>query len=127
VTGGLTYTKAKVTGSNDPLLVGKAPNRLAKVVYQVTPTVNLGDLVLGANIVGTTDSKDSQNTSNEATLPGYTLVNVFANYKLTKDVSMNIGVANLFDTLAYSESNDGRAAARAANGRTAKVGLKYSF
>jgi outer membrane receptor protein involved in Fe transport len=127
VTGGFTYTKAKITGSNDPTLVGKTPNRLAKLVYQLTPTLNFGDLVVGANLVGTTDSKDAQNSGFEATLPGYTLVNAFVSYKLSQNVTASLGVSNLFDKIAYSESNDGRAAARASNGRTGKVGLKYAF
>ena len=49
--GGTTFTKAKQAD-------GRTPKRQAKVVYQLTPTYSIGDLLLGAGIVGTSSSKD---------------------------------------------------------------------
>ncbi|HEX5393942.1 MAG TPA: TonB-dependent receptor [Rhodocyclaceae bacterium] len=127
ITGGATISDSKVKASSNPGLVGKTPNRLSKLTYQITPTYTFGDYTVGASIVGTTASKDAQTTQFEATLPAYTLVNLFGDYRLAKDTTATVGVSNLFNTLAYTESNDGRMAARAASGRLIKVGLKYDF
>ncbi|HZX27179.1 MAG TPA: TonB-dependent receptor [Telluria sp.] len=119
--GGFTYTDAKIVGS------GLAPNRQAKLVYQLSPSYTVGDLQIGAAVVGTTKSKDAQGTPYEATLPAYTVVNLYANYSLNQDWTLNLGVYNAANALGYTESNDGRAAARALNGRSARIGLKYRF
>ena len=127
--GGVTFTDAQISSSSDAKLVGKTPKRQAKVVYQLTPTAAIGDaIVLGASIVGTSASKDDGPTGPlTITLPAYTVVNAFASYALTKNATVSLGVNNLFNELAYTESNDGRGAARAHTGRTAKATLKYTF
>ncbi|MFG6429676.1 TonB-dependent receptor [Roseateles sp. LYH14W] len=120
--GGLTYTKAKQAD-------GRAPKRQAKVVYQLTPTANIGDdLTLGVGIVGTTKSLDDGPTGPlTITLPAYTVVNAFASYALNDRVTLSLAANNLLNELAYTESNDGRGAARAYTGRTVKASLRYSF
>lgn len=127
IAGGLTYTDAKITDSLTASLVGTTPNRQAKLIYQLSPTYSMGDLTVGANVFATTKSKDAQGTSMEATLPAYTVVNAFANYRLGANAVVSLGVYNLFNTLGYTESNDGRAAARSINGRTAQATLRYMF
>jgi outer membrane receptor protein involved in Fe transport len=120
--GGLTYTDAKQAD-------GRAPKRQAKLVYQLTPTVTLNDaLTLGAGIVGTTKSQDDgPGGALTITLPAYTVVNAFASYTLTDRATLTLAANNLFNELAYTESNDGRGAARAYTGRTVKASLRYSF
>jgi catecholate siderophore receptor len=127
--GGLTYTDASITASSDKALVGKTPKRQAKVVYQLTPTASIGeDLLIGASLVGTTSSKDDgPGGPLTITLPSYTVVNAFASYGFTKNATVSLGINNLFNEVAYTESNDGRGAARAHTGRTVKATLKYSF
>lgn len=128
VTGGLTYTDSTIKVSNDPTLVGTTPNRLAKFIYQVSPTYSIGKLNLGGSIVGTTEAKDNGTAGkNTVTLPGYAVVNGFANYEVFRNVEVSLGVNNLLDKLGYTESNDGRAAARSIDGRTGRVGVKYQF
>ncbi|OYU10075.1 MAG: TonB-dependent receptor [Comamonadaceae bacterium PBBC1] len=121
INGGLTLTDAKIVSS------GLTPNRQAKVVYQLSPTYTSGALTVGAAVVGSTSAKDAQGTPYEATLPAYTVVNGFASYAISKDLTATFGVYNLTNTLGYTEINDGRMAARSINGRSAKVGLKYNF
>jgi outer membrane receptor protein involved in Fe transport len=121
INGGVTLTDAKIVSS------GLTPNRQAKVVYQLSPTYTSGDYTVGAAIVGSSSAKDAQGSAYEATLPAYTVVNAFANYAISKDLMASFGVYNLTNTLGYTESNDGRMAARSINGRSAKAGLKYSF
>lgn len=120
--GGLTYTDAKQAD-------GRAPKRQAKVVYQLTPTVNLNDaLSFGVGIVGTSKSQDDGPTGPlTITLPAYTVVNAFASYALTDRATLSLAANNLFNELAYTESNDGRGAARAYTGRTVKASLRYTF
>ncbi len=121
INGGMTLTDAKIVSS------GLTPNRQAKVVYQLSPTYTSGALTVGAAVVGSTSAKDAQGTPYEATLPAYTVVNGFASYAISKDLTATVGVYNLTNTLGYTEINDGRMAARSINGRSAKVGLKYNF
>lgn len=120
--GGLTYTDAKQAD-------GRAPKRQAKLVYQLTPTVYLSDaLSFGVGIVGTSKSKDDGPAGPlTITLPAYTVVNAFASYALTDRATLTLAANNLFNELAYTESNDGRGAARAYTGRTVKASLRYSF
>ena len=61
------------------------------------------------------------------TLPAYTVVNAFANYQFTQSLQLSLGANNLFNKIGYTETNDGRGAARSINGRTVKIGLKYTF
>jgi len=120
--GGLTYTDAKQAD-------GRAPKRQAKVVYQLTPTANISDaLTVGVGIVGTTKSLDDGPAGSlTITLPAYTVVNAFASYALTSKATLSLSANNLFNELAYTESNDGRGAARAYTGRTVKASLRYTF
>jgi catecholate siderophore receptor len=122
---GLTYTDAEQAD-------GRTPKRQAKVVYQITPTFQFGDdLTVGAGIVGTTASKDdapgSAGGALSITLPAYAMLNAFVSYQLTDKVNLTLAGNNLTNKLAYTESNDGRGAARAHTGRTVKATLKYSF
>lgn len=127
--GGLTLTDAEVTKSTNAALVGKTPKRQARAVWQLAPTWQVNDqLMLGVSIVGTSSSKDdSPSGAVSVTLPGFTAVNAVASYALGDNMTLSLAVNNLFDTIGYTESNDGRGAARSINGRTAKATLKYSF
>ena len=129
VQGGLTYTDAKITTSSNAALVGKTPKRQAKLVYQLAPSVYIGDAInIGASIVGTGGSKDDGPTGPlSIDLPSYMSINAFASYALTPAATVALSVNNLTNTIGYTESNDGRGAARSINGRTAKVVLKYAF
>ncbi|SEP78834.1 Outer membrane receptor proteins, mostly Fe transport [Solimonas aquatica] len=126
--GGLTYTDAEVKDSTSPALIGKAPKRQARLVYQLTPSYAIGELMLGASLVGTGSAKDDGPAGAlSVTLPSYLVVNAFASYQLVTNTELALSANNLFDTLGYTESNDGRQAARAIDGRSMKASLKYRF
>lgn len=127
--GGLTLTDAEVTKSTNPALVGKTPKRQARMVWQLSPTWQVTpELMLGASIVGTSSSRDDSPAGPvTVTLPGFTAVNAVASYAFSDQMTLSLAVNNLFDTLGYTESNDGRGAARSINGRTARATLKYAF
>ncbi len=123
ISGGATVTDAEQAD-------GRTPKRQAKLVYQLTPEYSFGNLALGASIVGTTASKDDgpgPNGSLSITLPAFASVNAFASYQFTDAIALQLAANNLFDKIGYTESNDGRGAARSINGRTVKATLKYSF
>ena len=129
LTGGATLTDASITsGANS----GKTPRRQAKLVYQLSPSYAIGALELGGSIVGTTQSFAQDD--NVVVLPGFATVNTFANYEIAKGAVLSLGVNNLFNTLGYTEAegqnnlgNNPLYIARAVNGRSAKLALKYSF
>ena len=128
INGGVTLTDAEVTSSDNAAYVGKAPNRQAKAIFQLSPTYKFGDTTVGAAVIGTTSSKDAQTVSGlEATLPAYTYVNAFAAHELNKSTTLTLSVNNLTNTLGYTEVNNERSAARSITGRTVKVGVKYNF
>jgi outer membrane receptor protein involved in Fe transport len=86
---------------------------------------------MGANIVGTTDSYASDD--NQLVMPGYAQVNLFASYDIQENLSVSLNVNNAFDAFGITESEEGAipgnglVRARAINGRTSTVTLKYSF
>ncbi len=128
LTGGLTYTDAKITASSNKASIGTTPNRQAEWVYQLASSYDLGAATVGASLAGNTDSKDNgPSGANTITLPGFSIVNAFVNYRVSTNATVSLGVNNVFDKLGYTESNDGRGAARAVNGRASRISLKYTF
>ena len=125
LTGGLTVTDAKITGSNDAAVVGNQPRRQAKVVYQLAPSYSFGDLEVGAAIIGT--GKSYGDDANTITMNGYTVVNAFASYQVNDRAQVQLSVNNLGNTIGYTEIEGDGHAARSINGRSAKVSLKYQF
>lgn len=128
IAGGATYTKAEITESLNKADIGTVPNRQADWVYQISPSYSFGDTTIGASVIGNTSSQDANPIAGtKTTLPGFSVLNVFGSYQLAKNTTFTGTVNNLLNTLGYTESNDGRMAARSINGRTVKVGLKYAF
>ena len=123
--GGLTITDAKITASNDKSTVGKEPRRQARVVYQLTPSYNMGPWSVGASLVGT--GKSFGDDGNTITMGGYTVVNAFVNYQVMKNMTLGVGVNNLANVIGYTEIEGDGHAARSINGRTVKASLRYSF
>ena len=124
LSGGGTMTDAEIkTGAN----AGKTPRRQAKFVYQITPSYQLGAGEIGASIVGTT--KAYAQDDNQVVLPGYTVVNLFAAYDIAENLTLSIGVNNMFNKVGYTEAEGQNAlyVARSINGRSARATLKYSF
>lgn len=129
VAGGATWTHAEIdSGPNK----GNTPRRQADWVYQISPSYSFGSLEVGGAIIGTTKSY-AQN-DNQVVLPGFAVVNLFANYELTPELVLSAGVNNVFDQLGYTEAegqnnlgNNPLYIARAVNGRSAKLSLRYTF
>ncbi len=125
ISGGGTYTKAKITDSSDATTVGKRPRRQAEFVWQASPGYGVGAFDVGASIVGTSSSYgDDANTIN---MPAYIVVNPFVSYQFNDKASLSVSANNAFNTLGYTEIEGDGHAARAINGRTVRATLKYQF
>lgn len=128
IAGGLTYTDAEITASSNASLVGKTPRRQAKFIYQLSPSYSIGNLSAGLSLIGTTGSRDD-GTAGPLTvkLPGYQVVNAFVSWQIGEKATLSLSANNLLDKIGFTESNDGRGAARSINGRTAKITLSYEL
>jgi outer membrane receptor protein involved in Fe transport len=123
--GGVTLTDAKIVKSNTQANVGHRPKNQAPVMYQFTPSYSFGQTEVGVAVIGTTDSYYGED--NAVKMPGYTLTNLFVNYKIDKKATANFSVANLFDKDAYTEGNVGAGFIRSIPGRTARASIRYEF
>ena len=128
LSGGLTYTDAEISKSSSAAIVGKTPRRQAKIVYQLSPSYSIGPFSIGASLIGTSASRDD-GPSGPLTiaLPAYQVLNAYAGYQLAERATLTLSVNNLLDKIGYTESNDGRGAARSINGRAIKATLGYEF
>lgn len=131
---GTTYTDAEISADVlNPGVVGNTPRRQAKFVYQATASYTADKLYGGINFIGT--SKAYAQDSNELIFPGYTQANLFAGYEFVEGLSLNLNVNNLFDAVGITESEEGSITsgvdnvirARAINGRSSTLTLKYNF
>ena len=129
VAAGGTLTDAEISsGANK----GNTPRRQARFIYQVSPSYVIGNFEIGGALIGTTNSYAQDD--NQVVLPAYATVNAYANYEFARGAVVSIGVNNLFDTLGYTEAegqnnlgNNPLYVARAINGRSVKLALRYNF
>ncbi|MDP9013321.1 MAG: TonB-dependent receptor [Pseudomonadota bacterium] len=124
VSGGFTYTDASITGSNIAAVVGDQPHRLAKYIYQVTPSYTLAAFTIGGSLIGTAKSfGDDQNTIIQ---PSFYTVSLFGNYQFNPHASLSLSANNLFDKIGWTEYDNGQGA-RSINGRTVRATFKYKL
>jgi outer membrane receptor protein involved in Fe transport len=121
--GGLTFTDAEITDSNDKTVIGNTPRRQAKMIYQLTPSYTMGAVEMGASIIGTT--KSFSQDDNKVTMDGFAVINAFVNWKAWNNLTVGLGVNNLANVIGYTESEG--SVARSVNGRAVKGTIKYSF
>jgi outer membrane receptor protein involved in Fe transport len=127
ITGGMTYTDAKITGTAaaDVATIGNTPRRQAKYIYQVMPTYTFDQATVGASLIGT--GKSWGDDAHTIILPAYEVVNAFVNYSVTEKATLSLSVNNLFNKIGYTEVESDGHAARSISGRAAKVSLTYAF
>ncbi|MDP9082582.1 MAG: TonB-dependent receptor [Pseudomonadota bacterium] len=124
VSGGFTYTDASITRSNVAAIIGDQPHRLAKYIYQVTPSYAVAAFTVGGSLIGTAKSfGDDQNTIIQ---PSFYTVSLFGNYQFNQHASLSLSVNNLFDKIGWTEYDNGQGA-RSINGRTSRATIKYKF
>lgn len=129
--GGLTYTDAEISGADVPALIGNTPRRQAKLVYQITPSLTGRHSGVGFTVIGTTGAFTQDD--DVLRMPGYAYINAFANYQLAQNLTLSIGVNNLFNKFGLSESEEGAIPAhgiiraRGITGRSTSLTLRYTF
>lgn len=126
--GGVTYTDAEVVASpGNPGLVGRAPNRQAKYIYQITPSYVWDKWTIGSSVIGTSSSIDNRdvNTGAGVKMPAFAVVNAFIRYQYDPKLQLSVSANNLFDTIGYTEAQS--SVARSVDGRTVRANVIYSF
>ncbi len=130
---GATYTKSKISKSNNPDEVGNTPRRVPDLMYNVSPSYRISGASVGFSIIGTT--KVYSQFDNVVVLPGFAYVNAFAEYIITKGLAVRLNVNNLFNTFGITEMEgdsfvDGAnnyMRGRTITGRTTNFSVIYKF
>lgn len=138
-----TYTDAEITdarnsaGVVNAALVGNRPQRQAKLIWAVTPSLDFDRFRLSASWIGTGSS--FANDANTLTQKGYSVVHLTGAVNLTDALEFSLNVNNLFDKAGITESaNDGRESlfagapntvtiGRSIQGRTVAANVRFSF
>jgi outer membrane receptor protein involved in Fe transport len=132
IRGNATWTDAEISKDRDnPAIVGNTPRRQADFIYTIIPEYRSDRFVVGAALQGSTDFflQDNNGLKQEA----YTLINLFANWDITEDLTAYINVNNLTDEFVITESEEGSGVvgdiirARPLSGRSSSIGITYRF
>jgi outer membrane receptor protein involved in Fe transport len=128
--GGLTYTRGRVTRDEiNPANEGQQIN--PRLIYQLSLTYDAARFGAGVNAIGQTRSP----MGDGFVLPGFTQVNAYVSYELTRGLRLSVHGHNLFDTIGLTEAPnaaagvtaDGVNTARSINGRSVLVTLRHDF
>jgi len=131
--GAVTWTDAEIdSGANE----GKTPRRQPDFIYNIIPTYSFGQEnqnIFGLSLIG--QSKAYAQDSNELVMPGFVMVNSFIDVAITKSLTANLSVNNLFDSIGVTESEEGSITegqvnylrARPLPGRSMSLALRYTF
>lgn len=131
---GATYTDAKIAkDAITPANEGNTPRRQAKLIYQVTPSLDVDVARVGFNVIGTTRTYAQDN--NELVFPAYAQVNAFVNLRPMDNLELSLNANNLFNVVGITEAEEGSIVegvdnflrARSINGRTISASVRYSF
>ena len=133
INSGGTFTKAEITKSLTADNVGNTPRRVPTLMYNISPSYTIGKGALGVSMVGTT--KVYSQDDNSVVLPGFVYLNAFANYSITKGLSVRMNVNNLTNTLGFTEMEADPFTNNAVNymrarpitGRATTMTVTYSF
>ena len=132
IRGNATWTDAEISKDlNDQTVVGNTPRRQADFIYTIIPEFQMDRLVAGLVLQGSTDFflQDNNDLKQEA----YMLVNLYANWDITDDLTAYFNVNNLTDEFVITEAEEGSGAvgsiirARPLSGRSSSIGLTYRF
>ena len=138
-----TYTDAEITdarnsaGVVNAALVGNRPQRQAKLIWAITPSLDFDRFRVSASWIGTGSS--FANDANTLTQKGYSVVHLTGAFNVTDNLEFSLNVNNLFDKAGITESaNDGRESlfagapntitiGRSIQGRTMAANIRFKF
>jgi len=132
IRGNATWTDAEISKDlNDQTVVGNTPRRQADFIYTIIPEFQMDRFVAGLVLQGSTDFYLQDN--NDLKQKGYTLLNLYANWDITDELTAYFNVNNLSDEFVITESEEGSGAvgsiirARPLSGRSSSIGITYRF
>lgn len=132
IRGNATWTDAEISkDANDESVVGNTPRRQADFIYTIIPEVQWNRIVAGVVLQGSTEFFLQDN--NDLKQEGYALINLFANWDVTEDLTAYFNVNNLTDEFVITEAEEGSGAvgsiirARPLSGTSASLGITYRF
>ena len=139
LSGSVTFTDAEIDDSDTaPANIGNTPRRQADWIWSLTPTYTIDGLGrIGVNFTGTTDTYVDDD--NVYVMPGATITNFFADWDITEQATLSVGVNNVFDEVLFTEAENGPVfdtdgdgaadviVARSINGTSATATLRYRF
>ncbi len=138
-----TFTDASIKDARDAAgvvnaaLIGKRPQRQAKLIWAVTPSIDIGRFRASASWIGTSGS--FANDANTLSQKGYSVVHLSGAVNLTDSLELSLNVNNVFDKAGITESaNDGRESllasapntvtiGRSIQGRTTSAKVRFKF
>lgn len=138
-----TFTDAQIkdarnsAGVVNAALVGNRPQRQAKFIWALTPSLDFDRIRVSASWIGTSSS--FANDANTLTQKGYSVVHLSGAVKLTDALEFSLNANNLFNKAGVTESaNDGRESllasapntvtiARSIQGRTVSGSIRFKF
>ena len=130
--GNVTWTDAEIEAdANDQSVVGNTPRRQADFIYTLIPEYSTDVFSVGATFQGSTSFFIGDN--NDIKQGAYVLINVFALYNISDELSVSLNVNNLTDEFVITEAEDSTAnvgdivRARVVSGTSAVLGLRYEF
>ena len=137
LSGSVTFTDAEIDDSDTaPANIGNTPRRQADWIWSLTPTYTIDGLGrIGVNFTGTTDTYVDDD--NVYVMPGATITNFFADWDITEQATLSVGVNNVFDEVLFTEAENGRVfdtdgdgaadviVARSINGTSATATRRY--
>ncbi|MDT8758905.1 TonB-dependent receptor [Sphingomonas psychrotolerans] len=129
---GATWTKSEITKDYlNAAITGLEPRHQPEFTFQLMPQVETKWATFGASSV--TVTKSYAQDTDLLRMPGFTVVNAFAQFRPAEGVQLSVNANNLFNTLGYFEISqatmpaNGIAWGRAVNGRTISTSLRLSF
>lgn len=137
-----TYTDAEGEITSGTSRITFAPQRQAEWIYMVAPSYSRNALSFGGSAIGTTDSyfrDPAHGTPQNAAalkMPAYVTINAFAQYRITKDLTLSVNVNNLLESEGWTEGEEGSVPAASAlqivrartiPGRSTSLTLRYNF
>lgn len=134
IRGAITYVKAEITDNAGAVNIGNTPRRQPGLTYNLLPSYNFkGGHSVGLSIIGQTSAYAQDD--NSLVLPGYAIFNVFASFKVAKNIDFNLSVNNLTNTMGITESEEGSITEGAVNyvrarsimGRSIVAGVRLNF
>ncbi len=131
---GATWTDAEIAkDAITPANEGNTPRRQAKLIYQLTPAIEVEKARFGLNLVGTTKAYAQDN--NQLVFPAYTQVNAFVSFNPVDRIEVSLNANNLFNATGITEAEEGSITdntnnyirARSINGRTISASIRFDF